>query len=88
MTKIKMHQILFLQIGNIIPWFQVKNTIFLLIIDLIYQTLYNILKINANTRAITIPTELKMLGIAGDNIAEIVFFEIDRFFDTMDFSLK
>lgn len=44
------------------------------------------IKINANTRAITIPAELKMLGIAGDNIAEIVFFEIDRFFDTMDFA--
>ena len=42
--------------------------------------------INANTRAINIPAEFKKNGVAvqGDDLAEIVYFEIDRFFDTMD----
>lgn len=43
------------------------------------------IKVNANTRAITIPPALKSFGVVGDVIAEIVFFEIDRFFDTIDF---
>ena len=43
------------------------------------------IKINANTRAITVPSELKTFGVVGDNLAEIVYFEIDRFFDTIDF---
>ena len=42
--------------------------------------------INANTRAINIPPEFKKNGVAvqGDDLAEIVYFEIDRFFDSMD----
>lgn len=42
--------------------------------------------INANTRAIGIPDEFKKNGVAvqGDELAEIVYFEIDRFFDAMD----
>lgn len=43
-------------------------------------------EINANTRAINIPAEFKKNGIAvqGDDLAEVVYFEIDRYFDTMD----
>lgn len=42
--------------------------------------------INANTRAINIPADFKKNGVAvqGDDLAEIVYFEIDRFFDSMD----
>lgn len=42
--------------------------------------------INANTRAINIPAEFKKNGLAvqGDHLAEIVYFEIDRYFDYMD----
>lgn len=42
--------------------------------------------INANTRGITIPADFKKNGIAvqGDHLAEIVYFEIDRYFDYMD----
>lgn len=44
--------------------------------------------INANTRAISIPAEFKKNGIAvqGDEIAEIVYFKVDRYFDYMDFN--
>lgn len=44
--------------------------------------------IDANTRAITIPSDFRKNGISvqGDNLAETVYFEIDRFFDFMDFN--
>ena len=43
-------------------------------------------EINANTRAINIPAEFKKNGIAvqGDDLAEVVYFKIDRYFDAMD----
>lgn len=43
-------------------------------------------EINANTRAIQIPNEFKKNGIAvqTDDLAEIVYFEVDRYFDYMD----
>lgn len=43
-------------------------------------------EINANTRAISIPAEFKKNGIAvqGDDLAEVVYFMIDRYFDAMD----
>lgn len=43
-------------------------------------------EINANTRAITIPSEFKKNGIAvqGDDLAEVLYFKIDRYFDYMD----
>ena len=43
-------------------------------------------EINPNTRAITIPSEFKKNGIAvqGDDLAEVVYFMIDRYFDAMD----
>lgn len=57
-----------------------------------YQKYFTILpldepvfEINADTRAITIPQQFKSIGVTGDNIAEIVFFSIDRFFDAVDF---
>lgn len=44
------------------------------------------LEINANTRVITVPSEFKTNGISvkGDQIAEILFFTIDRYYDTVD----
>jgi hypothetical protein len=44
------------------------------------------LDIDANTRAITIPADFKKNGISvqGDQVAEIVYFTIDRYFDTTD----
>ena len=41
--------------------------------------------VNANTRKITIPSALKQIGVVGDNYAEIVYFKIARYFDTVDF---
>lgn len=43
-------------------------------------------EINANTRAITIPASFKKNGIAvqGDDLAEIIYFKIDRYFDYKD----
>lgn len=43
-------------------------------------------EINPNTRAITIPADFKKNGIAvqGDDLAEVVYFMIDRYFDAMD----
>lgn len=45
-------------------------------------------KIDANTRAITIPTEFRKngVGVQGDDVAEDVYFIIDRFFDVVDFN--
>lgn len=44
-----------------------------------------VMEVNANTREIIIPSALKTIGVVGDNKAEIIFFTIDRFFDTVDF---
>lgn len=43
-------------------------------------------KIDANNRSITIPNSFKSngIGVQGDHMAEVVFFEIDRFYDYMD----
>lgn len=43
-------------------------------------------EINANTRAITIPANFKKNGVAvqGDDLAEVLYFKIDRYFDYMD----
>lgn len=43
-------------------------------------------EIDANTRVITVPSEFKTNGISvkGDQIAEILFFTIDRYYDTVD----
>lgn len=42
--------------------------------------------INANTRKIDVPTDFVRNGIAvqGDELAEIIYFSIDRYFDTTD----
>lgn len=42
--------------------------------------------INANTRQITVPDAFKQngLGVAGDKIAETVYFKINRYFDATD----
>ena len=44
-----------------------------------------VFEIDANTRIITVPSQFKNIGVAGDNTAEIIFFSIDRFFDAIDF---
>lgn len=43
-------------------------------------------KIDANTRAITIPTDFRKngVGVQGDDVAEVVYFIIDRFYDVVD----
>ena len=45
-----------------------------------------VFEINANTRQITVPPTFKKhgIGVQGDQVAEIVYFKIDRFFDAMD----
>lgn len=42
--------------------------------------------INANTRTIEVPNDFKKNGIAvqGDKLSEVIYFEIDRFFDATD----
>lgn len=44
--------------------------------------------INANARTITVPAQFKANGLSvkGDQLAEVIFFDVDRYFDTMDFS--
>lgn len=45
----------------------------------------DLFEINANTREITIPaTFKKSVAVEGDQVAEIIYFVIDRYFDTMD----
>jgi hypothetical protein len=46
------------------------------------------LDINANTREISIPNSFRTAGLSvqGDELAETLFFRIDRFFDAMDLS--
>jgi hypothetical protein len=45
-------------------------------------------EINANTRAITVPSSLSQVGIVGDKYAEILFFRIDRYFDAIDLATR
>lgn len=46
-------------------------------------------KINANTRAIEVPAAFKNgIAVQGDNLAEIIYFSIDRYFDTTDLYYK
>lgn len=42
--------------------------------------------INANTRAIEVPSEFTFLGVRNDHKAETIYFEIDRYFDDVDLS--
>lgn len=43
-------------------------------------------EINANTRSILIPSDFKKNGVAvqGDDLAEVLYFKVDRYFDYMD----
>lgn len=45
-----------------------------------------VFEIDANTRVITVPDDFKKNGISvqGDEISEIVYFKINRFYDTID----
>lgn len=46
----------------------------------------DVFEINADTRAISIPSTFARygIGVQGDEMAEVVYFTIDRFFDSMD----
>lgn len=46
------------------------------------------LEINANTRVITVPSQLRQVGVHGDKYAEIVFFRIDRYYDAVDLATR
>lgn len=43
--------------------------------------------IDADARYINVPEELSVIGVYGDHNAETIYFEMDRMFDTQDFSL-
>lgn len=60
-----------------------ENDPYFLILPQDDEPLFNI---NANTRKIDVPTDFIRNGIAvqGDELAEIVYFAIDRYFDTTD----
>ena len=46
-------------------------------------------KINANTRNIEVPQSFKNgVGVQGDQVAEIIYFEIDRYFDSTDLNTQ
>lgn len=45
-------------------------------------------EINANTRQISVPSELSQVGVVGDKRAEILFFKIDRYFDAVDLNTR
>lgn len=49
-----------------------------------------VFEIDANTRTIKVPDSFKNNGISvqGDEVAEIVYFRINRFFDSMDLALR
>lgn len=49
-----------------------------------------IFEINANTRTISVPSDFTKngVGVKGDELAEIVYFSIDRYFDLMDLFKK
>ena len=45
--------------------------------------------INANTRIITVPPSFKNgVGVKGDQVAEIIYFKIDRYFDATDLNTQ
>lgn len=46
--------------------------------------------IDLNTRKITIPASFKSigLGVQGDHLAEVIYFKVDRYFDTTDLGAK
>lgn len=49
-----------------------------------------VFEIDANARTITVPNSFKTNGISvqGDEVAEVVYFRINRFFDSMDLTLR
>lgn len=46
----------------------------------------DVFDVNANTREITVPLMFRNYGVSvqGDELAEVVYFRVDRFFDAMD----
>lgn len=45
-------------------------------------------EIDANTRAINVPSSLKQIGVRGDKLAEVIFFKIDRYYDAIDLDTR
>lgn len=43
-----------------------------------------VIEIDADLRKITVPDELKNIGVAGDHLAETIYFQCPRFFDDID----
>lgn len=60
--------------------------------DLTYTILpvdEELFEINANTREIIIPKSFKNgVGVQGDQVAEIIYFKIDRYFDNIDLNTQ
>jgi hypothetical protein len=46
------------------------------------------IEINADTRAVTVPSALSQVAIIGDKLAEVVFFRIDRYYDAVDLNTR
>ena len=45
--------------------------------------------IDANSRTITVPPSFKHgVGVKGDQVAEIIYFKIDRYFDATDLNTQ
>ena len=69
-----------------------RNIVDLAAIDLQYTILpldEETFDIDANTREITIPPSFKNgVGVQGDQVAEIIYFSIDRYFDATDLNTQ
>lgn len=69
-----------------------RNIVDLAAIDLQYTILpldEETFDIDANTREITVPTSFKNgVGVQGDQVAEIIYFSIDRYFDATDLNTQ
>ena len=71
-----LHQLVKLRVENPSKF---KNKFVILPVD------EELFEINANTREITVPASFKKTaGVEGDQVAEVIYFSIDRYFDTMD----
>lgn len=46
------------------------------------------IEIDADTRAVTVPSALSQVAIIGDKLAEVVFFRIDRYYDAVDLNTR
>lgn len=54
------------------------------VIRLVKPDIEPVIEIDADLRKITVPDELKNIGVAGDHLAETIYFQCPRFFDDID----